>query len=164
MIVSLIVAASENGVIGRNNALPWSLPNDLKYFRKVTEGHPVIMGRKTFESIGKPLPNRVNIVLTSKYLDVKSCKVASSMSQALTMALESKPQEVFIIGGREVFGKALEQSHADRIYLTRVHAQVDGDVTLPDIDWSKWKEISAERHEADEKHAYPYTFFVYERA
>jgi dihydrofolate reductase len=163
MIVSIIVAAAENGVIGRDNKLPWSLPDDLKYFRKVTEGKPVIMGRKTFESIGRPLPNRVNIVLTTTYLDLKSCKVASSLPQAVTMALESKPAEVFLIGGRDVFAKALEQSLADRIYLTRVHARVEGDVLLPDIDWGKWKEVSSTYHEADDKHAYPFTFLVYER-
>ncbi len=163
MIVSLIVAASENDVIGKNNALPWSLPKDLQYFRKVTQGHPVIMGRKTYESIGRPLPNRVNIVLTSKHLEIKGCTIASSLSQALTMALETKPKEVFVIGGKEVFGKALEQSHIDRIYLTRVHTQVEGDVSLPTIDWSQWKEVSAEHHEADDKHACPFTFFVYER-
>jgi dihydrofolate reductase len=163
MIVSLIVAASENDVIGKNNTLPWSLPKDLQYFRKVTQGHPVIMGRKTYESIGRPLPNRVNIVLTSKQLEIKGCTMASSLSQALAMALETKPKEVFVIGGKEVFGKALEQSHIDRIYLTRVHAQVEGDVSLPTIDWSQWKEVSAERHEADDNHAYPFTFLVYER-
>jgi dihydrofolate reductase len=164
MLVSLIVAASENGVIGNNNKLPWSLPNDLQYFRKVTQGHPVIMGRKTFESIGRPLPNRVNIVLTSKYLDSKSCKVASSLPQALTMAMEASPDEVFLIGGRDVFAAALEHSQVDRIYLTRVHANIEGDVSLPDIDWSKWKQVSAERHEPDDKHAYAYTFLIYERA
>jgi dihydrofolate reductase len=89
--------------------------------------------------------------------------MASSLSQALAMALETKPKEVFVIGGKEVFGKALEQSHIDRIYLTRVHAQVEGDVSLPTIDWSQWKEVSAERHEADDNHAYPFTFLVYER-
>ncbi|HRH93276.1 MAG TPA: dihydrofolate reductase [Candidatus Peribacteria bacterium] len=164
MIVSLIVAASENDVIGKDNKLPWSLPKDLAYFRSITQGHPVIMGRKTYESIGRPLPNRVNIVLTSKHLEIKGCKMASSLPQALTIALETNPKEVFVIGGKEVFGKALEQSHVDRIYLTRVHTQIDGDVSLPPIDWSKWHAISFERHEADATHAYPFTFYVYERA
>ncbi len=165
MTISLIVAASENDVIGKNNALPWILPDDLKYFREITKGKPVIMGRKTFESIGHPLSNRLNIVLTSQKKAIAGCEIAADIDQALAIAkksLANEEGEIFIIGGAEVFAKALA-TIADKLYLTRVHADIDGDVKLPPIDWSQWKEVSAKRHEADAKHAYPFTFFVYER-
>ena len=163
MTLSLIVATAENDVIGRKGALPWSLPDDLRYFRTVTKGHPVIMGRKTFESIGRPLPDRLNIVLSSQHRDSAGCTVVRSLADAIETAEQSDSTEAFIIGGREVFADALEHHPVNRMYLTRVHANIEGDVMLPTIDWSQWKQISARHHDADDAHPYPFTFFVYER-
>lgn len=163
MIISLIVAASENDVIGKNNALPWSLPDDLKYFRDKTQGKPVIMGRKTYDSIGKPLPERLNIVLTTHPKDIPGCTIATSLEEALRVAGEHARDEIFVIGGSDIFAQLLRQGKADRLYLTRVHATVSGEVPLPTIDWSQWKQVSSERHAADDKHAHAFTFFVFER-
>ena len=161
MLLSLIVAASENNVIGKDNKLPWHLPDDLKRFKALTKGHPVILGRKTFESIGHPLPERLNIVV-SRHLEVAptGCKLAASFSQALELA-RGESDEVFVIGGSELFALALPL--ADRIYLTRVHAKIDGDVFLPDIDWSVWKKMSEEKHPKDVEHVYDFDFLNYER-
>ena len=163
MLVSLVVAAAENDVIGNAGKLPWSLPDDLKYFRQVTEGKPVIMGRKTFESIGRALPGRLNIIITRNpdWKTDTDVRVVQSLEAALEQGWQSGAEEACVIGGREIYALALPI--ANRIHLTRVHAEIGGDTTLPAIDWNKWKETSATRHDADEKHAYPFTFFVYER-
>ncbi len=162
MIISLIVAASENNVIGNSGKLPWSLPNDLKYFRDLTVGKPVIMGRKTLESIGKPLPGRQNIVITSQNtLPLPGCDTADSPARALEKAEESGAKEVFVIGGGQIFHDLLPL--ANRVYLTRVHATIEGDTFFPKLDQAAWTEISRERHPADPKHLHDYTFFVYER-
>lgn len=160
MILSLIVAASDNNVIGKNNKLPWHLPDDLKRFRALTRGHPVIMGRKTFESIGRPLPDRMNIVV-SHTLEVPPAgtKLASSLSVALELANGS--EEAFVIGGSQLF--QMSAPLADRLYLTRVHATVDGDVLLPPIDFSAWKETSREEHPNDPEHEFSFTYINYER-
>lgn len=168
MTLSLIVAASENNVIGKDNTLPWHLPDDLKYFRKVTKGHTVVMGRKTYESIGKPLPERRNIVISTTVKKIPGCEVFPSLGVALEeLSLAHEHDEVFIIGGARMFQEALMEIMADlsvrRIYLTRVHAEVDGDVFLPEINWKHWKEVSKEEHAKDTKHAYAFSFFVYER-
>jgi dihydrofolate reductase len=163
MRVSLIVAAAQNDVIGSNNALPWSLPDDLQYFRKITMGHPVIMGRKTFESIGKPLPKRLNIVISRTVQHIAGCEVVSSLRAAVDVARATNATEAFIIGGRDVFAAALAEGIVDAIYLTRVHAAVEGDVALPSIDWSQWIPMQRVRHDADEKHAYAFSFEVYKR-
>ena len=171
MLLSLIVAASENNVIGKDNTLPWHLPDDLKRFRALTKGHPVIMGRKTFDSIGHPLPDRLNIVV-SRHLEVApvDCVLANSLSDALQRANAHQTpivstkvgaDEIFVIGGSELFALALP--FADRLYLTRVHAQIDGDVSLPAIDFSEWSEISREEHPIDPAHAYSFSFIDYER-
>lgn len=164
MRVSLIVAAAENNVIGSNNALPWDLPDDLQYFRKVTMGHPVIMGRKTFASIGRPLPKRLNIVISRTLKSIAGCEVLPSLESAVELARKSKATDAFIIGGRDIFAAALEGGLVDTLYLTRVHALIAGDVSLPDIDWKQWKCISTHKHAADDRHAYAFSFEVYERA
>ena len=165
MILSLIVAASENNVIGKDNKLPWHLPDDLKRFKALTRGKAVIMGRKTFESIGHPLPDRLNIVV-SRHLEVAPdhCALAHSLSDALEQANErtsERANEVFVIGGAELFGLALPL--IDRLYLTRVHAKIDGDVFFPSLDFSEWREIAREEHLSDDEHAYTFSFIDYER-
>ncbi|TDG16049.1 dihydrofolate reductase [Seongchinamella unica] len=166
MQLAVIVAAAENGVIGRNNALPWHLPEDLKYFKRVTLGKPVVMGRKTFESIGRPLPGRTNIVITRKESwSAAGVKVVHSLDEALALAEEiaviDGATELMVIGGAEIYRAALPR--ADRLYFTEVHAEVEGDALLPDIDWSTWTEVSRERFAASEANPYPYSFAVYER-
>ncbi len=160
MTLSIIVAADENNVIGHGNSLIWKLPDDLKHFRKVTEGHTVIMGRKTFDSIGRPLPNRRNIVITrQKDLQISGCEVVQSLSAALDLVASEK--EALIIGGSEIYLQTLEK--ADRIYLTRVHGEFIGDSFFPGLDPSVWKEVSTREHPEDEQHSHAFTFFVYER-
>lgn len=167
MIVSLIVAASENDVIGKNNTLPWQLPDDLKFFRDTTKGHTVIMGRKTYESIGKPLPNRRNIVISTTVKAIPGCEVFPTLGDALLKLKEEKESgEVFVIGGARLFQEALMEIMSDfcvkKIYLTRVHAQIDGDVKLPEISWKHWKKTSSREHEKDAAHAYAFTFETYD--
>ncbi|HLW50816.1 MAG TPA: dihydrofolate reductase [Sphingobacteriaceae bacterium] len=158
--ISIIVATSENHGIGKNNQLLWHLPNDLKFFKKITSGHTIIMGRKTFESIGRPLPNRRNIVITrQKGLIADGVETAASISEALK--LTSGEPEVFIIGGAEIYRQTLD--HADRIYLTKVSVQLDADAFFPLIDPKQWQIIAQEDHAADEKHAYSYSFVILDR-
>ena len=161
MIISHLVAASENNVIGKNNQLPWHLPNDFKYFKNKTWGMPVVMGRKTYESLDKPLPGRINIVVTAN-LDWKRDDVitAKSIDEAIKKAAESDCKEVFIIGGGEIFKQTLGM--ANRLYITRVHTTIEGDVFYPEIDKSKWNLISEEPQKADEKHNFDYTFQIWE--
>lgn len=157
---SLVVAVSRNGVIGRDNQLPWRLPADLAFFKRVTMGHPIIMGRKTHESIGKPLPGRLNIVVTGQRdYDAPGCTVAHSLDDALSAA--GAAEEVSIIGGSSIFQAALPR--ADTIYLTEVDADVEGDVFFPAFDRSLWSEAEIERHAADERHAYPFRILRLER-
>ena len=167
MRISIIVAASENNVIGKGNALPWHLPDDLKMFRKKTEGHPVIMGRKNFESIkgvlGGPLPNRTNIVVTrdAQYA-AEGCRVASSLEEAVMFAHQDNDrEEIFIIGGGEIYAQALDM--CNYIYLTRVHAEIEGDVFFPVIDAALWEEVERMEHSADDAHEYAFTFLTYKR-
>lgn len=162
MILSLIVAADENNVIGGGNRLLWQLPDDLKHFRELTEGHPVIMGRKTFESIGKPLPNRRNIVVSRrKDFATKGCEVFDSLDAAL-LAIEREPSgEAFVIGGGEIYTQAMAQ--ADRIYLTRVHAEFVGDTFFPELDMRLWVETDRKEHPVDDQHHYSFTFLTYEQ-
>jgi dihydrofolate reductase len=167
MRISIIVAASENGVIGRANSIPWHLPDDLKFFRKKTEGHPVIMGRKSFESIvaalGKPLPNRKNIIVTreSSY-EAAGCKVASSLEEAIMYGHEDNDkEEIFIIGGGEIYRQAMDLCNC--IYLTRLDAWIAGDITFPEVDLDVWEEVDKEEHSADNKHKFGFTFLTYKR-
>jgi dihydrofolate reductase len=159
-VLSIIVAAAENDVIGRDNALPWHLPDDLKHFKALTMGKPMLMGRKTFESIGKPLPGRTSLVLTrSKEWQREGVIVVQSVDEALARA--GNVPELTVIGGTEVFRATLPR--ADRIYLTRVHAEVTGDAVMPKIDPKIWREVERTHHPADERHEHPMTFLTLER-
>ncbi|MED5439966.1 MAG: dihydrofolate reductase [Pseudomonadota bacterium] len=165
MKLSMIVAVAENGVIGRNNALPWYLPNDLKYFKQTTMGKPVIMGRKTYESIGKPLPGRTNIVMTRQAdYQPEGVKVVNSVEAARELAesvcLIAGQEEALILGGAEIYTLALP--HTDRLYLTEVHADVEGDAFFPEYDKSLWQEVAREDFAAEGPNPYNYSFVVYE--
>lgn len=164
--LAVIVAAAQNGVIGRNNTLPWHLPEDLRYFKRTTMGKPIVMGRKTYESIGRPLPGRTNIVVTrSSQWSAEGVNVVHSLGDALSLAQDvaanEGAQELMVIGGAEIYRTALLA--ADRLYLTEVHAEVEGDAYLPQIDWTAWREVFRERHEASENNPYGYSFVVFER-
>jgi dihydrofolate reductase len=159
-VVSIIVAMAENRVIGRDNALPWRLPNDLKHFKRLTMGHPIILGRRNYESIGRPLPGRRNIVVTrQRHYAAPGCIVVHSLDEAWRAAGDDP--EVFVIGGAELYAQALPR--AARLYLTRVHAAVAGDTRFPDFDEAGWRELARERHEPDADHAYAYSFITLER-
>ena len=167
MKISLIVAVAENGVIGRNGALPWHVPSDLKTFRRVTMGRPVIMGRKTYASIGKPLPGRDNIVVTRDAgFSAAGTDRAASIDEALDIgrrkAAERGVDEIMVIGGAEIF--ALSLPLADRIYLTRIHAHPDGDVTLPEPDRNIWREVSRTPIAPDPRDDAAATLLILERA
>ena len=163
MILSLIVAADENNVIGKNNTIPWHLPDDLRYFRDKTRGHPVIMGRKTYESIGKPLPHRLNIIVTrNPDFHVDGCAVVSSLHDGIEIAKRENSDEVFVIGGQQIYDIALPI--ADRLYLTRVHTHLEsGDAFFPEIPFDEWEETSRLEHPTDETHLFPFSFIVYDR-
>lgn len=159
MTLSIIVAVAKNGVIGVKNDLPWYLPADLKHFKKITTGHHILMGRKTYESIGKPLPNRTTVIITrNKDYEAAGCLVANELEQAIAMAKESGESEAFLIGGGQLYQLAMEQQVIDKIYLTEVHTSVDGDTFFPEIMDSEWKEISRERHEPEGKNPFAYSF------
>ena len=165
MIKSLIVAASTNNVIGKNNRLLWNLPNDMKYFKNTTWAMPVIMGRKTFESLDNQiLPGRFNIIVTRQkgYHDpAGKVQVAESLEQAILLAKQSDCKECFIIGGGQLFAESM--SEADRIYMTRVSVSLEGDAFFPAIDPSEWSLKSKRDFSADEKHAFAYSFEKWER-
>ncbi len=160
MLLSLIVAVAKGNVIGGDNKLLWHLPADLKHFKNVTMDHPIIMGRKTFESIGKPLPGRKNIVVTRQEDYVaEGCTVVNNLQEAIN--LSEKEGEVFIIGGAEIFRQSIPA--ADKIYLTRIDHAFDGDVFFPDLNFSEWKLVKYVKYHADEKNKYEYSFAEYER-
>ena len=157
MKLSLIVAVAENGVIGHNNQLIWHLPNDLKQFKRLTTGHCIIMGRKTFDSIGKPLPNRTSIIISRNTdFQIENCITVSSLENAISEAKKIENEETFIIGGAEIYRLALPI--VDKIYLTEVHHAYEGDTFFPEIDKNIWKEIRREDFEKDEKHSVNYSF------
>ena len=162
-MTSIIVAIAKNNVIGKSNDLPWYLPADLKHFKEITTGHTVVMGRKTFDSIlarlGKPLPNRTNIVVTrDKTFESPGAIAVNSLEEVLNF---NDSQELFIIGGAEIYKQSLEK--ADRLYVTEVDAEIDGDTYFPVIDKNIWHETSRDTYAADEKNPYDYAFVVYER-
>lgn len=160
MRINIVVARSENGVIGRDGDLPWRLPADLQHFKSITLGHPLVMGRKTHESIGRPLPGRHNIVVSGQaHYRAKGCTIAGSLEQALSAAHPAT--EVMIIGGATLYAAALPR--AERIYLTEVHTVLDGDTRFPPLEREAWRELARERHEADERNDYAYSFVVLER-
>ena len=159
MIVSAIVAIGENNAIGKNNQLLWHMPADLKHFKDITSGHTIIMGRKTFDSVGKPLPRRRNIVVTRQDIAIPGCEVVKSVDEAL--ALCEGEEEVFIGGGAEIYKVAMEQT--DRIYLTIIHQSFDADTFFPELNYSEWAETVRKDYPADEKNLIPYSFITLDR-
>jgi len=161
MLLSIVVAVAENNVIGNGNQLPWRLPDDLKRFKALTMGKPIVMGRRTFESIGRPLPGRTNIVVSHQVdLRFDGCVMASSPEQALDTA--GAAPEVMVIGGAQIYREILHKT--DLIYLTRVHAQVTGDAHFPEIVWDDWIEVESEYHPADDRHAYAFSYLKLARS
>jgi dihydrofolate reductase len=162
MLISLIVAAAKNNAIGKDNQLLWHLPNDMKYFKNVTWGMPVVMGRKTFEALSKPLQGRKNIILTKQTgWGVEGTIPVKSLDDAIFLVKAMDVKEMMVIGGGEIFRMAFEK--AKRIYMTRVDAEPEGDTYFPVIDPKAWKLVSKKDNEADEKHKYAYSFQVWER-
>ncbi|WLD91550.1 dihydrofolate reductase [Alkalihalobacillus sp. AL-G] len=157
-MISLLVAVGKNQVMGKDNDLPWHLPEDLKWFKKVSMGHTIIMGRKTYESIGKPLPGRKNVIVTTnKSYEAEGCIVTHSIDEAL----EQNGEEQIVIGGAQIFEQVLPKT--DRIYFTYIDADFDGDTYFPEIDESDWKVSSKEKGIKNEKNPYDYYFIVYDR-
>jgi len=160
-MLTIIVAASENNVIGKNNALLWHLPTDFKRFKKITTGHPILMGRKTFDSLPGILPNRPHVIISRKKdLFLEKCTVVSSLDDAIVVAQKNHKQ-LYIIGGGEIYKQALKI--ADKIEITRVHTNIDGDTFFPKIDTSSWSLTFEEFHKKDDKHKYDYSFLTYNR-
>ena len=153
-MISIIVAIAENGGIGDKNALLWNIKEDMRRFRTTTMGHPVVMGRKTFESIGRPLPKRTNVVITRGDSEFEGCLVAHSIEEAVKMF--SPDEEVFIIGGAQIYKQALPL--ADKLYLTIVHRNYEGDTSFPEIDYSEWREVAREEFERGEEYDGAFTF------
>ncbi len=159
-MITIIVAIAKNNAIGKGNDLIWYLPADLKRFKKITTGHTIIMGRNTFESIGKPLPNRRSIIITrQKDYKIEGCFTANSIEQALELAKDEN--EVFIIGGSQIYKQVLEKKLADRLDVTLVHEEFDADAFFPKIDLNIWEETKREDFKADEKNKYDYSFLTY---
>ncbi|MBJ7538896.1 type 3 dihydrofolate reductase [Marinomonas transparens] len=166
-MLSLIVAMSTNRTIGINNALPWHLPNDLKYFKQATMGKPIVMGRKTFESIGKPLPGRRNIVISrDANYQAEGVDVVASLEDAISLGedicLVDGQEEVMVIGGSQIYQLALEK--AQRLYITHVDAEVQGDAVFPEVDWPSFTLIGEEAFAAEGPNPYDYRFSVYQRS
>lgn len=166
MILSFIVAMSENRVIGVNNQLPWHLPEDLKYFKRITMGHPIIMGRKTYESIGRPLPGRTSIVVT-RQLNwsapgvIAASGIEDAVQKAEAQAATDGINEIFLIGGEELFRQALHK--VDRLYLTQVHARIEGDAYFPEFHRNHWREVERVDYSSDQNNPYAYSFIVLNR-
>lgn len=162
MIKSIIVAKSENNVIGKDNDLVWHLPKDQKYFKNTTMGHYVVMGRKTYESMNKPLPGRLNIIITRKQdYFVEGCVVFRDLAEAIDFAETNGQQELFILGGGEIYKQSID--FVDKLYITEVKDVFDGDTYFPEFDRKLWKEISKESHQADEHHDVPFDIIQYVR-
>lgn len=162
-MISLIVAMDSKGVIGVNNQLPWHLPEDLKYFKKITTGHPIVMGRKTRDSIGRNLPNRENVVITRNQDYIcDGCTIFHSVDEFYNWSNAKRDEEIFVIGGAELFAETI--SKTDRLYITRINHEFDGDTFFPELNWHEWKLISEQKGIVDEKNLYPHVFYVYERA
>ncbi|KAF1679909.1 MULTISPECIES: dihydrofolate reductase DfrA [Bacillus] len=159
-MISFIFAMDANRLIGKDNDLPWHLPNDLAYFKKVTSGHSIMMGRKTYESIGRPLPNRKNIVVTSAPASqFPGCTVVSSIKDVLDICSDS--EECFVIGGAQLYTALFP--YADRLYMTKILHEFEGDRHFPEFDETDWKLVSAEKGIKDEKNPYDYEFLIYEK-
>lgn len=161
-ILSAIVAMAENRVIGKNNQLPWHLPADLRHFKQITTGNAIIMGRKTYESIGKPLPNRTNIVISRNLsYRVPGCQVVGSIEEAVEIAEAEKRAEIFIIGGSEVYEQLMP--YVEKIYMTIVHQNFEGDAYFPELNSSEWTETEREDHAADAENKVGYSFVTLKR-
>jgi dihydrofolate reductase len=159
-MLSIIVAVADNGVIGSGNQLPWRLPDDLKRFKALSLGKPIVMGRKTYDSIGRPLPGRLNIVISRQPgLQIPGCTVVTSIGEAIATAQPAP--EIVIVGGADIYRQVLPQVQV--IHLTRVHANVAGDVVFPTLQEHEWREVAKEYHPADERHAYAFTVSTLER-
>lgn len=159
-MVSIIVAIAQNGTIGDKNALLWHIKEDMRFFRTTTSGHAVVMGRKTFESLGsRPLPKRTNIVITRADRSFEGALTAHSLSEAIAMA--EGDEEIFIIGGAQIYAEAL--AVADRMYITRVEHDYEGDTSFPAVDLSAWRLVAEERYERGEEYEYPFAFLTYDR-
>lgn len=167
MIVSAIAAVADNGTIGIDGDLPWHLPDDLKYFQQVTRGHHVITGRKNYESIPpkyRPLKDRVNIVVTrNPDYDAPGAVVTGSLDEALEHARQADEQEVFLIGGGQIYREAMRRGLVQRLYLTLVHADIAGDTHFPVIDPADWRELQRTYHPPDDRHAHGFSFVTLER-
>lgn len=165
MLISLIAAHTTNRVIGKNNTLPWHLPDDMKYFMQTTSKHPVIMGRKNYDSIPekfRPLPNRQNIIITRQPgFQAPGCDVVNSLHDAFARAATYQTNEIFVIGGAEIYAQALP--HAQRLYLTEIHTTLEGDTFFPTWNKADWREVTRQPHAADARHAFSFDFVVYER-
>jgi dihydrofolate reductase len=162
MKLFIVAAVANNNVIGNENRLIWHLPADLKHFKELTMGHTMIMGRKTFESIGQPLKGRKTIVVTTQPdYDAQGCQLAHSIEEAIKMVKNEK--EVFIAGGAEIYRQTINLYHTRRIFLTRIYANFEGDTFFPDIDPEKWEIIEREDHQPDEKNQYSFSFLTYKR-
>ena len=165
MNISIIVAISKNMVIGINNKLAWNLPDDMLYFSRMTKGHSVIMGRKNWDSIPKnyrPLPNRKNIVISrSKNQKIQNVDITRSIEEAIEIARENSDEEIFIIGGGEIYNLGLK--YADKLYITEIKENIDGDTYFPKWNKNKWKEISRITHPSDIKHKYEFDYVIYDR-
>ncbi len=165
MIVSAIAAVSKNMVIGKDNDLPWKLPDDMKFFMETTKGHHVIMGRKNYDSLKgkfKPLPNRINIVITrQKDFIAPGCIVLNDISEGIAIAKRAGETECFIIGGAEIYKLAMPQTN--RLYLTEIDAIVNGDTFFPKVEKGEWTETSRKHHPSDERHAYAFDFVIYDK-
>jgi dihydrofolate reductase len=162
MIISAVVAIDKNNVIGKDNDIPWYLPADLQYFKKITLGHHILMGRKCFESIGRPLPKRTNIIVTrNPFFIATGTVVVHSIKEGISLAKKNKEEELFIIGGGDIYRHSLDIW--DKLYLTVVDTEVDGDVFFPNINFDEWKLISSESHEKDEKNEFNYRFEIWEK-
>jgi len=165
MIISAIAALAKNRVIGKNNDLPWKLPDDMKFFMQTTTGHVVIMGRKNYDSLPpkfKPLPNRTNIVVTRQTnLSAPNCIVVNHIEEGIEQAKHLGEQECFIIGGAEIYRAALP--FTTRLYLTEIDAHIDGDTYFPEINLNEWNETARQHHAADDRHAFAFDFVIYNR-
>ena len=164
MRISLIAAVAENGIIGRGGQLPWQLSDDLRRFKQLTMGHTIIMGRRTWESIGRVLPGRRTIVVSRSpdySANVDGVVTTTSLDNALAIATTAGENEAFIVGGAELYRESL--GRANRLYLTRVCAMVEGDTSFPEIEWNNWQLVESEDHDASEKNEYAYRFETYDR-
>lgn len=161
--INAIVAIAENGAIGKDGDIPWHLPEDLKYFKRTTMGYPIIMGRKCYDSIGRALPGRLNIVLTrKKNLKIEGCLVCNDIEEAYKACLEAKEDRCFIIGGADIY--RLTEDQWDKYYLTEVHSEIEADTFFELMRPEQWREVSRERHESNVKNPHNYSFVVFERS